>query len=268
MNYVPNLPDDTVNSPATHPLATATKLLASLALIATVLYLLASALLNYAVENVTPEQEQKLASLFHVQTPTSEANTTYLQKVTDKLAACAALPYPVQIHLLETDEPNAFAAPGGAIYITTGILSKMESENELAFILGHELGHFKHKDHLRSLGVRLILGVIGLVLGSDLGMAGEITIGIGSARYSQSAELAADAFGLEVMQCAYGTVAEATKMFEKMDTGDEWRYFLATHPGFQTRITQMTKLIKSNGYDTTHPPIPLGINLTKWKGKS
>jgi Zn-dependent protease with chaperone function len=257
VQYVPKLPDDTVNAPQTNPLGTAAKLSLSLALIGMAVYWIVGAVINYAVERVTLEQERQLARLFRVEMRASDTNTTYFQSVTDRLAACARLPYPIRVHIMEEKEPNAFAVPGGEIYITTGILAKMESENELGFILGHELGHFKHRDHLRSLGLRLILGLVGMVLGGDYGVAGNLTIGIGSARYSQSAELAADAFGLEMMQCAYGTVTDATKMFEKMDEGDEWRYFLATHPGFEKRIEQMRELIETRGYDTTKKALPL-----------
>ena len=256
--YTPGLPDDTVNVSVEHPLKTALKLTLSLALIAAAVYWIVGVAIDYAVERVTPQQERQLAELFRVEMTPSDTNTTYLQSVADRLAVCAKLPYPIRVHLMEDTEPNAFAVPGGEIYITTGILAKMGSENELAFVLGHELGHFKHRDHLRSLGVRLILGLIGIVIGGDYGMAGNLTIGISSARYSQSAELAADAFGLEMMQCAYGTVTDATKMFEKMDEGDEWRYFLATHPGFGTRIERMRELIETHGYDTTRALLPLG----------
>jgi len=217
-----------------------------------------AALVNVAVSTITPQQEQKLASMLSVDMNFSESNSTYLKKVTQKLTACADLPYDIHVAVMEDKELNAFAAPGGMIYITSGILAKMQSENELAFIIGHELGHFKHKDHLRSLGFRIVLGAISLMLGSDYGMASSMTLGIGSAKYSQSAELLADAYGLEVMHCAYGSVSDATKMFKKMDEGNEWRYFIATHPGFKERVTKMEALIKTKGYDTSKKPLPLG----------
>jgi Zn-dependent protease with chaperone function len=258
MQYTPNLPDDTVNVSQEKPLSIALKLTLSLALLAVLGYFLMRAAIDIAVDFITPQQEQKLASMLSMDMGIAESNSTYLKRVTQKLAACAELPYDIHIAVMEDEELNAFAVPGGMIYVTRGILKKMESENELAFIIGHELGHFKHKDHLRALGGRIVLGAASLMLGSDYGMAMSMTLEIGSAKYSQSAELAADAFGLEVMNCTYGSVTDATKMFEKMDEGDAWRYFVATHPAFEERIKQMRKLIQTRGYDTTQRRIPLG----------
>jgi Zn-dependent protease with chaperone function len=257
MHYTPNLPDDTVNVSAGNPLSTVFKLTISLSLLAVIGYFLMGALISAAVASITPQQEQKLASMLSMDMQYVETNSSYLRKVTEKLTQCADLPYEIHIAVIEDKELNAFAVPGGMIYITSGILSKMESENELAFIIGHELGHFKHKDHLKSLGYRIIFGAISLMLGSDYGLASSMTLGISSAKYSQSAEFAADSFGLEVMQCAYGSVTDATRMFEKMDSGDEWRYFIATHPGFKARVKKMKREIEEKQYNITIKASPL-----------
>ena len=258
MQYTPKLPDDSVNVSRQRPLLTAVKLTAALAVLALVGYLLMGAVIDLAVASVTPQQERKLASALSLDMPYRESNSSYLKQLTQRLTQCADLPYSIRVAVVKEKEPNAFAVPGGMIVITSGILSKMQSENELAFIIGHELGHFKHRDHLRALGYRIVLGAISLMLGSDYGAASSMTLGISSARYSQSAELAADRYGLEVMQCAYGTVSDATRIFEKMRSGYEWQYFMATHPGFETRIKQMRLHIRERGYDTTRTPLPLG----------
>ena len=256
--YRTRLPDDTVNVSSSHPLVTVFKLLVSLVLIATIAYFSLNYLINITVSSITPDQEARLEKLFVTEDNLTDTNSSYLKRVTRRLTRCAALPYPIHIRIMEESEPNAFAVPGGVIYITRGILKKMESENELAFIIGHELGHFKHRDHLRGMGYKLIVGVLGLMLGSNYGAATQMTLGIGSSRHSQSAEFAADAFGLEVMQCAYGSVSEATKLFEKMDTGHEWRYFMATHPGFKERVKRMREKIVEKHFDTDSRAIPLG----------
>jgi len=255
--YQAGLPDDSVNITTSNPLFTALKLLVSLALIAVLAYFALNYLINITVSSISPEQEAKLEKMFVVEGNLSDTNSSYLKRVTQRLVRCADLPYPIHIRVMESDEPNAFAVPGGVIYVTRGILKKMQSENELAFIIGHELGHFKHRDHLRGLGYRLIMGMVGIILGNQYGAAAQITLGIGSAKHSQSAELAADDFGLETMQCAYGTVSYATKLFEKMDTGHEWRYFMATHPGFQERVKKMEEKVEQKHWDTTARPIPL-----------
>jgi len=257
MQYISKLPDDSVNVSKEKPLSTVLKLTASLALLVVIGYFIIGTVITMAITSVTPEQEQKLASMLSMDETYTETNSSYLQEIIQKLSLCAGLPYDIHVTVIEDKELNAYAVPGGRIIITRGLLKKMESENELAFVLGHELGHFKHKDHLRSLGYRIMLGTIGLMLGSDYGMVSSVTLGIGSAKYSQSAEYAADLFGLEVMQCTYGTVTEATRLFEKMDEGDEWRYFIATHPGFKARIKKMKEEIEKRAYNTEKKALPL-----------
>ena len=99
---------------------------------------------------------------------------------------------------------------------------------------------------------------MGILLGSDYGTVASTTLSIGSTKYSQKAEYAADIFGLEVMNCAYGSVTDATKMFERMDEGDEWKYFIATHPGFKSRVEKMKEKIARDGMDTSRAVVPLG----------
>jgi len=255
--YHTKLPDDSVNISPSSPLATALKLTFVLAVIAAIAYFALNYLINITVSSISLEQEAKLEKLFVTEDNLTDTNSSYLKRVSRRMTRCADLPYPIHIRIMEDTEANAFAVPGGVIYITRGILKKMESENELAFIIGHELGHFKHRDHLRGMGYKLIVGMLGLLLESDYGTATQMTLNLGSSHHSQSAELEADAFSLEMMQCAYGAVTDATKLFEKMDTGHEWRYFMATHPGFKTRVKRMREMIIQKHFNTKRKAIPL-----------
>ena len=258
MKYTATLPDDSVNVSKENPLFVALKLTLSLVLLAGVAYVLLGFLMNILVASISPEYEKKLMEFISVDVNITQGDSKYLNTVTQKLKKCTDIPYDIGTHIMEDSEPNAFAMPGGAIYITRGMIAKLKSENELAFIIGHELGHFKNKDHLRMLGHRLLFGVVGILLGSDYGAVASTTLSIGSTKYSQKAEYAADIFGLEVMNCAYGSVTDATKMFERMDEGDEWKYFIATHPGFKSRVEKMKEKIAIDGMDTSRAVVPLG----------
>jgi len=83
------------------------------------------------------------------------------------------------------------------------------------------------------------------------------TLDITNIKYSQSAELAADAFALDVMQCAYGNVSDAATLFQRLDDGQKWDYFFTTHPAFDKRLEKMQERIVSKGYNTQAAVIPL-----------
>jgi Zn-dependent protease with chaperone function len=143
------------------------------------------------------------------------------------------------------------------IFVTTAMMQALQSENELAFILGHEFGHFKHKDHLRRLGYGLILSTVAMMLGDTGSLGVNSVLDFGNASYSRAAEEAADLYGLDAMQCAYGSVTDATAYFERMAKTAKWQGFMADHPGFTERIAAMRARIADAGMDTTIPAMPL-----------
>ena len=98
-----------------------------------------------------------------------------------------------------------------------------------------------------------------LTLAEGYGTILNTTLDISNVKYSQSAELEADAFSLDVMQCTYGTVNDATTLFSRMEvgSGSEWSYFFATHPAFKERLEKMHQHIVAKGYDTSSAIIPL-----------
>jgi Zn-dependent protease with chaperone function len=258
MKYNPKLPDETVNHPKRNLLLDAIKLMVSLALIVSVVY---GALLfgvDYAVSHLSAKQEKKLMQYTKVDFDMQKTKESpYLQKITDKLGKCAKLPYKIETYILEADEVNAFAVPGGKIMVTRGMLKRLKSENELAFIIGHELGHFKHRDHLKGLGKSLILGLFSMFVGESYGSVFDATLQVTDAKYSQSQELDADRFGLDLMACAYGDVTDATALFARMDRGKSWKYFLASHPSFKERVEKMRRYIEEKGYLDKGRLIPL-----------
>jgi Zn-dependent protease with chaperone function len=258
MKYHHKLPDASVNITEKNILAQSIKLLLMLLLLGVGFYFLLSFTLSFVVEHITPAQERRLISLIDfIPVMENEKRHAYLQRLTEKLTPCAKLPYKVETYILDTKERNAFAMPSGKIYITKGMLQEIKNENELVGIIGHELGHFKHKDHLKSLGNSLILAFASLFLEDRYGVVFDSGLKLSQAKYSQQAEFDADSFSLEVMQCGYGNVASATTLFERMNDGKKWSYFLETHPDFTSRIEKMKAEIKREGYQAKAEIRPL-----------
>ena len=118
--------------------------------------------------------------------------------------------------------PNAFALPGGMIYLFNGLLAKAENPDEIAGILAHEFGHLSHRDGTRNLiyngGMSFL---IGLLFGDITGSGALIfaSRSLVTASYSREAEQDADTFAIEAMQQAW-PLAEADG---RIDVSRDWK---------------------------------------------
>jgi predicted Zn-dependent protease len=164
---------------------------------------------------------------------------------------------------------NAIALPGDAIAIYAGLVEQAKSENELMMVLGHELGHFAHRDHLRGLGRSLLIQiVIATFLGDTSAIQSAAVAGVeavSQARYSQSQEREADEFGLTLLQNTYGHVAGATDFFARMSQQKGIDVaFLSTHPAPGQRVKELKRLIKERGYPIKErSPLPKTLSDEK-----
>jgi Zn-dependent protease with chaperone function len=150
-------------------------------------------------------------------------------------------PYKFRVEIDDSSVANAMALPGGLIVVTRGLLDQVESENELAFVLGHELGHFRNRDHLRALGRGIVLSLFfSVATGSDVSSLGIKVTDLALRGFSRDQESDADEFGLALVYTHYGHVNEAWRLFERWDEGDEALpdviSYLATHPKSGDRI--------------------------------
>ena len=230
--------------------------------------------INSIITAIPPEVEQKLGTvitpIYEQQAQPSPQQKT-LNQLLDRLEN--NLPQNQQslrdYQVLYIPEPtvNALALPGDRIVIYQGLLKKVSSENELMMVLGHELGHFAHRDHLRSLGNALLIrACLGFFLG-DLGIfqipVGNSVEAIANAQYSQSQEKQADAFGLTLLNKTYGHVAGATDFFNRLSqAGNNSISFLSSHPTSQKRIRELKLLIKQNNYLSLElSPLPKSLMI-------
>ena len=160
--------------------------------------------------------------------------------------------------VLDDELVNAFAAPGGYIYITTGILKKLKNNNEIAGVLGHEIGHVVHKHALKALQ-RQMIAQFGLqLIASGLGDGGmsktillkasEISAGLLLLKNSRENELQADSEGVRVMYLAgYNPRAmiDIQKMLLGLSRGSDPPAIISTHPPSQERIDAIEQAIKN-----------------------
>ncbi len=251
------VPDGKVNVTDRSPLMELLLLLSGALGIIVALYFLLGFLVDFSVQYLSPENEQALAKHFSSNWESNlKKETAKVQVLLDKLQSdCAKLSYQTKAFVIDQKTINAGALPGGTILVFSGLLDKMKSENELVFVLGHELGHFKNKDHLKGLGRGVILLVLSnLVLGPDNALNDIIfgSLNIANSKFSREQESEADEFALNALNCYYGHVGGAADFFSMMSKqqGDPklWDEFLASHPSGSTRIQDIHSLADKKGY--------------------
>ena len=179
------------------------------------------------------------------------ALTAYVRRVGNKVAAQSGVDLPYEFVVLNNSVPNAWALPGGKIAINRGLLTELESEAELAAVLGHEAVHAaaRHSAQQQSRAMLMQVGVIGTaVAASDSDYGGLIAGGanllaqMGLARYGRNAELESDLYGMQYMSKAgydpQGAV-DLQETFVRLSEGrrSDWLSGLfASHPPSRERV--------------------------------
>lgn len=191
----------------------------------------------------------------------------YINEVGQKIVnVCDRQKLNYQFKVIESDQINAFAAPGGFVYFYTGLLKKMDNEAELAAVMAHEISHVVGRHGIKRM--QALMGVqvaYELVFGSE-GSSSEAldaAIGIGMnltfAGYSRDNEREADAYGVHYMVLAgydpHGAVTMFQKLAEMGGSGQNvFEQLVSTHPDSQERIT--------NAQNAIFQLQPLPSNLT------
>lgn len=249
MNYTPKLPDESVNYGAQHPLAEMLKLGGALLALLVALYFVLGWSVDLLAERLSPTFEKKMMRLIAHTLP-KQSESSELENLTASLQGCIDLPYQPRVVLAESKEINAYALPGGTIVINRGLLAQSRSENELTFIIAHELGHFAHRDHPRGMARALVgMSIVTLLGFADapdiLGMG----MRWGESRFSQKQEYAADLYALDLLACRYGHVGGATDFFARQKERDPVKWLLfASHPELEARIRHLEAAIGRKGY--------------------
>ncbi|MCD6359616.1 MAG: M48 family metalloprotease [Armatimonadetes bacterium] len=166
------------------------------------------------------------------------------------VSQCRRQNLPYEFKVIDTGMVNAFAAPYGHIYVTSGFLKFAETEDEVWMVLGHEIGHVVNRDSIKSLKRGLIWSILNAVLTSQSETAGEITgIGLGllSLRYSRIDEYEADDSGTLLCYRAGYDPHMGLRFFDRLMTKLEkgrpssWEVYFMTHPPTERRIARQMK---------------------------
>ena len=186
---------------------------------------------------------------------------TYVSNLGKRLAAVSerpALPWTFQV--VDDAAVNAFALPGGPIFVTRGIMVTLNSEAELAAVLGHEIGHVTAKHSVQQIS-RAQVAQIGLGVGSILsdrvasvaGLAGT-GLSLLFLKYGRDAENQADALGFKYALTSKYDVREAADVYRTLERvgassggGGRLPEWLSTHPNPENRLTATQRRLDSIG---------------------
>lgn len=182
----------------------------------------------------------------------------YIDTVGQRLAKqTGAGGYPYEFTLINDPAINAFALPGGPIFVNSGLIAAAENEAQLAGVLAHEIAHvaLRHatsqasKANLLQVPAALAAAMIGQgSVGAQLGQAG-LGFGLNTLmlRYSRGAEEEADALGARIMAAAGYNPIEMARFFEKLEGegGPRAPQFLSSHPNPGNRVKDVQAEIQT-----------------------
>ena len=200
---------------------------------------------------------------------------TYVRSVGNRVAKqIGTTPYQFQFFVIDSPVPNAFAVPGGYIFIYRGIIEMMSSEGEMASIIGHELAHIQARHIQRQIAEAKVLSVAslaGMLAGILLGMGGGAS-GLGPAlvagsaaggqsaalKYSREHEMEADQLGFRFFCDAGYDPSDMPSIMHKMDQ-QKWTGnssipgYLATHPALGERVLYLDDMVKKKKANSAKP---------------
>lgn len=277
MKYTPKEITEDVNITPTHPLVNFGYLVVTVLVAIVVLYALMGVAVDLVVPRLSRKTEIKIGNAllpialaqFGDEELIDDSRVDYLESVIQPLVGDDLQDLPLTLHLMETDIANAAIIAGGHVFVTTGLLAESESENELGFILAHELGHLANRDALKGLGrsLFLILGHLALgVGGSNGGQTSPFlsaTLDLQSLHYSRHQENAADRYGLTTTIQHYGHGGYAFDFFQRNSEKepDFLPEYALTHPLSKNRISDLESFAQQQAWPLIGPLKPLPQNI-------
>jgi predicted Zn-dependent protease len=208
------------------------------------------------VTRISDQEEQRigneLAHQYDASVPVSgaEARATenYIEQIGSRVANHARRKLPYRFHLVQDGNLiNAFALPGGHVLVGEGLLDRMTSEDELAFVLGHEIEHIDHYHAVERVQIEAQLKNLNLDVVTGLA---QIPISLWQAGYSKDEEMEADREGLRLAAAAGYSAKGAVNLLERWT---KLRREFVVHAEDPTEELSQAAIDSLTGYFRTHP---------------
>ena len=203
--------------------------------------------------------KQELEEKQHVKYLSDPAVNSYVQSVIDRILPSAKKDRPNQdwqLHVIDDMKTvNAFATPGGYIYVYSGLLAEADNEAELAGVLSHECGHVVARHSARQMVDAYGLeAVVALALGENPSLLNALASGVAAKgamlANSRSDETEADEYGARYSSAAgydpHGLVTFFEKLLKMQGSESKVLTFLSDHPATSDRIQHIQQYIAEN----------------------
>ena len=264
MVYKPKEIPEGINVTSVPPLVNFAYLLSTVVIFSALVYLGLGAIADRLVTRISPEMEAKigqqlLSTVPDIATESYSPQQQHLQDLVNSLSTLNSNhSLPLTIHIQNNKQPNAAIIPGGHIIVTNALLAEAESENELAFVLAHELGHHVVRDPLKALGRSLVFITVASALGFSNANTDIISLtgSLSNLHYSRQQETAADIYALSTMINFYGHGGASLDFFKRIQAKNKEHVgklsvYFSTHPLTEERIELLHQVATAKGWQMT-----------------
>src|SRR4030043_1487781 len=219
---------------------------------------------------LTTEEEKKLGKqiLLEIEAKMGTVKDLTLQAFVEKVGYslvehAGPTPFKFQFYVINATDPNAFAIPGGYIFVTTGLLVLTENEQEFAAVLSHEISHVTARhvsqliERMKRLNIASMVAILAAMLagGGGAGSQAGATMAMATAealalKYTREMEVDADQNSLQYMiKAGYdpnGMITFLNKIYKTgLISGPQIPPYLSTHPAIENRISLLENLLQS-----------------------
>ena len=224
-------------------------MIGAVAIICFFVYLFAGAISNFFIDRMSNENQLKIEKMLSgtidgVMDDESD-KIEFLEGVKPKIIKLdkdlqGKSKFP--LHQIDDEDVNAFVMPDGTIYFTKGLLEKVDNKEALTFVLAHEMGHYAHRDHLKSIGRDLLAGaILSFITFGNKGLVSTVNglSDINNISHSKRQEEQADLYANQVVIKLYGNNSGAVEFFnmlKKEEDLPEFFSYFSTHPSTDRRI--------------------------------
>ncbi len=193
-----------------------------------------------------------------------------VQRIFEQLTVADESERRYRLFIIPENDPNAFALPGGTIGVTRGLLADCHSEQELAFVLGHEIGHLQSRHNLKRLSRGVVYALASaLLFGDNQALVPLQQVEqLAGLKYSRDQESEADRIGLAMVQQRYGHIGGADQFLVKIAAREgSSTAWASTHPEAGARCRALQHYAAEQGWQA-QAVTPLSLETGKNDGVS